>query len=204
LLFGVRSHLMVVRVRVEKVLSDGDAANVDPQVCLDVAQELRLHGNNLIGQGFSFRALHKYQRALDIIAKFAPQPRPFHPSQGFPPNFEPAGPESRPADARLHSLHCILLSNVAVCFLQLRKWNAAVKVCNELLEKQASPVDPQIRLKALVRRCKACAELGDWESALNDARAVKAESAEAWAGLGKVLRRCGELKEAHASRQRSV
>jgi hypothetical protein len=27
-----------------------------------------------------------------------------------------------------------------VCFLQLRKWNAAVKVCNELLEKHASSV----------------------------------------------------------------
>jgi hypothetical protein len=195
---------MMFRVQVEKILSDGEAANVDAQVCLDIAQELRLHGNNLIGQGFSFRALHKYQRALDIIAKFAPQPRPSRPTQGFPPNFSPMSPETRPADLRSHSLHCILLSNVAVCFLQLRKWNSAVKVCNELLEKQASPVDPQIRLKALVRRCKACAELGDWETALNDARVVKAENAQAWAGLAEVVRRCGELKEAHASRQRSV
>jgi hypothetical protein len=189
---------------VEEVLCDSGSAQSEPQVCFNVALSLKNDGNKLIGQGFSYRALHKYQRALEIIANFAPQPAGPPLPQGFPPSYSPGGPETRQLDANSHSLHCILLSNTAACFLQLRKWNAAVDACNELLEKQTAPVAPDIRLKTLVRRCKACTELGDWQTALNDARAVKTQSEEAWAGLGVAVKRCAEMKEEHAARQRSV
>ena len=183
---------------VEKVVCDGAAPHTDAQTCFNAATSLKNDGNKLIGQGFSYRALHKYQRALEIIANFAPAKGPPLP-QGLP-----VGSETGKVDAKSHSLHCILLSNTAACYLQLRKWNAAVHVCNDLLEKQAAPIAPDIRLKTVVRRCKACAELGDWETALNDARAVKAENAEAWAGLELVVKRCAEMKAAHAARQRCM
>jgi hypothetical protein len=178
---------------------DGSASQSDPQLCFDVAMSLKNDGNKLIGQGFSYRALHKYQRAFELVAKVAPLPQGAALPQGFP-----AGPESRTTDSKSHSLRCILLSNIAACFLQLRKWNAAVDVCNEVLDRLAAPADAGIRLKTLVRRCKACAELGDWESAMKDAQAVKMDSAEAWAGLGPVVKRCAEMKGAHEARQRSV
>lgn len=188
---------------VERVVSGSAASQADMQMCFDAAQALKNDGNKLIGVGFSYRALHKYQRALDILAKFAPQSRgPVTP--GFPPNFSPVEPESTQTSARSHSLHCILLSNVAACYLQLRKWNAAVQVCGELLDKMAPSLAPDIRLKTLVRRCKACAELGDWETALSDLHAVKAQSVEAWSGLAEVAKRCADMKQAHAARQRSV
>jgi hypothetical protein len=190
--------LVLFRVCVERIVRDGAALQSDSQMCFDVALSLKNDGNKLIGQDFSYRALHKYQRALELVAKFAPQP------QGALPQGFPAGPETTPMDSNSHSLRCILLSNIAACFLQLRKWNAAVDVCSEVLDKQAAPADAGIRLKTLVRRCKACAELGDWESAMKDARAVKTESAEAWAGLGPVVKRCAEMKGAHEARQRSV
>ena len=178
------------------------AAQTDPQMCFNVAHALKIDGNKLIGLGFCYRALHKYQRALDILAKFAPQglgPT----AQCSPPSTSPAVPESRHANESSRSLHCILLCNTAACFLQLRKWNAAVQACNELLEMQ-SPLAPDIRLKTLVRRCKACAELGDWETALNDLHAVKELSADAWTGLAEVAKRCADMKQVHAARQRSV
>ncbi len=145
---------------------------------------------------------HRYQRALDILAKFGPQ-SPAPAPQGFPPNVSPTGSEYRQATSSAHSLHSILLSNTAACFLQLRKWNAALHACNELLEK-LSPVAPDIRLKTLVRRCKVFAELGDWEAALSDLRAVKELSVDTWAGLAEVARRCTEMKQSHATKQRSV
>ena len=65
-------------------------------------------------------------------------------------------------------------------------------------------MDKGIRLKALVRRCRARVELGDWDAAMDDARGVKGESEEAWVGLGDVVKRCAEMKQAHAARQRAV
>ncbi len=41
-------------------MSEGSAAQSDPQMSFDVAQALKNDGNKLIGLGFSYRALHKY------------------------------------------------------------------------------------------------------------------------------------------------
>jgi hypothetical protein len=185
-------------------VNNGVASQMDHQHFFDFAQVLKNDGNQLIAQGFSYRALFKYQRALELIAKFAPQARGPSLPQGFPPNVPAAAPDHIPMDAKSHALRCILLSNVAACFLRMRKWNAVISACNELLEKTAEPVAPDIRLKTLVRRCRACSELGDWETALVDATAVKLESADAWTGLGEVIKKCLEMKQLHAARQRSV
>jgi hypothetical protein len=129
---------VVFRVSVERVVSEGEMADADSRKCVWVAEQLKNDGNRLIAQGYSHRALHKYQRSLEIIAKFAPQPQAPPPLPGFPPNFSHmgGGASAAPDNASAHALHCVLLSNVAACYLRMRKWNATINVCCELLDKQ--------------------------------------------------------------------
>lgn len=102
-------------------------------------------GNRLYGQGRYVDAFHRFNRSIRAVL--------------FVRNLDAV-------HSARNALYTAICNNMAACQLQLGNYEHARQ-----LSGKALAVDPN-NLKALVRRCRASAELGIFDNALTDARLV--------------------------------
>ncbi|KDQ30605.1 hypothetical protein PLEOSDRAFT_172987 [Pleurotus ostreatus PC15] len=140
---------------------------------LDIAEQLKVKGNDHFRTAEWGAALSMYQEALDKLPKRKvqkpddPTPEPFeddlegHPTAPFtstpsPPPSEGIGPSE--FDITCAKLRSVLNANIGACHVKLRSYKEAADACT-----QAILDDPEY-VKALQRRAAANEQLNTWSS----------------------------------------